>query len=373
MAALQYVDVPGYAALLLRRTYADLSLPGALIDRSMEWLSDTDAHWNPQNKQWSFPSGAVVAFGYLENERDKYRYQSSEFQFIGFDELTQFTQSQYTYLFSRARRRANLPVPIRVRAGSNPGGVGHEWVRQRFILDGHTKDRLFIPARLDDNPHLDRVAYLEALSELDYVTRARLELGDWNVSEIGGLFKRDWFKGIVDAPPCAITERVRYWDLAGTEPNDNNPDPDYTVGVLMGKGEDGKYYVLDVRYTRQSPRNVEALVKQTADTDGKATRIYIEQEPGSSGVALIDHYRTRILDGYAMWGIRPTGDKVTRARPLSSRAEAGDIVLVRGAWNHWYLDLVCAFPQSGAHDDPVDGSSGAYEQLSKPPKRAAVW
>ncbi len=88
MAALQYVEVPNYAAILFRRTFADLALPGALMDRSQEWLSGTEARWNERDKTWTFPSGATISFGYLEHENHKYRYQSAEFQFIGFDELT---------------------------------------------------------------------------------------------------------------------------------------------------------------------------------------------------------------------------------------------------------------------------------------------
>ena len=104
MAALQYVEVPEYAAILFRQSYADLSLPGALMDRAHGWLFQTDARWGDLKKTWIFPSGATLSFGYLENENDKYRYQSAEFQFVGFDELTQFTESQYTYLHSRLRR-----------------------------------------------------------------------------------------------------------------------------------------------------------------------------------------------------------------------------------------------------------------------------
>jgi phage terminase large subunit-like protein len=81
MAALQYVDVPGYAAMLFRRTYADLALPGALMDRAAEWLHPTDAHWNGTTKTWHFPSGASLSFGYLETEKDKYRYQGMELHF----------------------------------------------------------------------------------------------------------------------------------------------------------------------------------------------------------------------------------------------------------------------------------------------------
>jgi hypothetical protein len=109
-AALQYVNNPGYAALILRRTYADLALAGALMDRSHEYLHGLPARWNGQTKTWTFPSGATVSFGYLESERDKYRYKSSEFQYVAFDELTEFEESQYTYLFTRLRRREGVAV-----------------------------------------------------------------------------------------------------------------------------------------------------------------------------------------------------------------------------------------------------------------------
>ena len=126
MAALQYVDVPGYSAIIFRRTYADLSKPGALMDRSRDWLTSSDAVWNEQKHAWRFPSGATLTFGHLETEKDKYDYQGAEFQFIGFDELTQFKETQYRYLFSRLRRLTGATVPLRVRAASNPGGEGHE-------------------------------------------------------------------------------------------------------------------------------------------------------------------------------------------------------------------------------------------------------
>ena len=104
MAALQYVHVPGYAALLLRRTFPDLSLPEAIMSRSFEWLQNTDAHWHDKEKTWNFPSGATLTFGYLDAPRDHYRYQGSAFQYIGFDELTQFKENQYLFLHSRLRR-----------------------------------------------------------------------------------------------------------------------------------------------------------------------------------------------------------------------------------------------------------------------------
>lgn len=357
MAALQYVEKKDYAAILFRRTYADLSLPGALMERAQEWLQGTAARWSDKEKTWHFPGGGTLSFGYLENEKDKYRYQSAEFQFIGFDELTQFALSQYTYLFSRLRRLKGSTIPIRMRAASNPGGVGHEWVKQRFIIG----DRLFIPARLGDNPHIDADQYLQSLKELDPITRRQLQEGDWTASVKGNKFRREWFE-IVDLAPSDIRRKVRYWDLAATEPKPGK-DPDYTAGALLGE-KDGIFYIYDIKRARLRPAGVEALVKQTAELDGKQTNIYIEQEPGSSGVNTIDHYARRILKGFTFRGSKTTGSKEVRANPVSAAAEAGNIRLVRGPWINDFLNEVEAFPTEGIHDDMVDAVSGAFEKLN---------
>lgn len=184
MAALQYVHVPGYAALLLRRTYKDLALPQAIMDRAHTWLATTPAKWSGIDMRYTFPSGATLSFGYLDNERDKYRYQSAEFQFIGFDELTQFPEGWYRYMFSRLRKPDGMPVPLRMRSATNPGGIGHEWVKATF-LDAEDPPP-FVPAKLDDNPSVDRAAYLVALDRLDPVTRRQLLDGVW-VQDSSGL------------------------------------------------------------------------------------------------------------------------------------------------------------------------------------------
>jgi predicted phage terminase large subunit-like protein len=359
MAALQYVDVPHYSALLLRRTYADLALPGALMDRAAEWLRPTAAKWREQDKTWTFPSGATLTFGYLETENDKYRYQGSEFQFVGFDELTQFTQTQFQYLFSRLRRHRGVDIPIRMRAASNPGGIGHDWVFQRYLVEGPAKGRIFVPARLEDNPHLDREEYEQALNELDPVTRARLRNGDWNVRESGGYFKREWFKIVDRAPPRL--HWVRCWDLAGTEPSRSNPDPDWTAGVLLAEDQ-GTYWIRDVRRRRLNPGGVEGFVKATAEEDGKGVEVRLEQEPGSSGKAVVERYEREVLKGYVVRGKPSTGDKVERAKPFSAAVYNGNVNLVRGPWLSDYLDELEAFP-AGGHDDMVDATSGAFDAV----------
>lgn len=369
MAALQYVDIPDYAALLLRRTYRDLSLPGALLPRADEWLSPTDARWHDESKTWYFPSGATLTFGYLENAKDQYRYQSSAFQFIGFDELTQFEENQYRYLFSRLRRLKGVTIPIRMRSATNPGGIGGPWVYQRFLVEGKSKGRLFIPAKLEDNPHLDQDDYISSLDELDPVTKAQLLKGDWEIRESGNKFQRAWFKLVNDFPGDAL-KFVRFWDLAATEPKPGK-DPDYTVGTLAVIKE-GVYYVIDVIRFRGTPMYLEAQLLQTAQLDherfGNRLEIWIEQEGGASGKGYIDHLLRKVLVGFTARGQHPTKDKEFRSNPVSSAAEAGNIRLVRGKWINDWLDEFEIFPL-GPHDDQVDSMSGAFEKLTGKKKK----
>lgn len=179
--ALQYVDKPSYSALIIRRTFADLNIQGAAMSRAQEWLAGK-AHWSGQDKKFTFPSGATLTFGYLQTDADMFRYQSAEFQYVGFDELTQFSQRQYEYLFSRMRALESLNVPIRMRAASNPGGIGHGWVKKRFITD-RAPEVIYVPARLADHPDESfKAGYRQSLAKLDDVTRRQYEDGDWDVA-----------------------------------------------------------------------------------------------------------------------------------------------------------------------------------------------
>lgn len=380
-ASLQYADVPGYAALLLRRSFPALKQPGALIPRSHEWLAGSEASWNAQDKRWSFPGGATLTFGYLLHESDVYQYQGSEFDFIGFDETTQFTEFQYTYLFSRLRRRVRSPIPSRLRSATNPGGIGHDWVKRRFIpftdpvtgavthpLGPGGARRPFVRALIEDNPHLDRREYERRLMHLDPITRARLLAGDWDVIEGGSMFQRWWFP-ILEARP-RFSRAVRFWDLAATEEPtfaQEGSDPDYTAGALMGISETDRRFVLaDLRRGRWSPQQTERIVLQTSQLDGPEVAVYIEQEPGSAGKALVSYYQ-RLLAGRIVHGVPSMKDKETRAAPVASQAEAGNIALVNGAWVEAFLSEVEGFPMRG-HDDQVDALSGAFHRLLKAPE-----
>jgi predicted phage terminase large subunit-like protein len=357
-----FVEVPSYDAILFRRTYADLALPEALIDRSKQWLMDTDASWHEQQKRWDFPSGASLSFGYLQYEDDKYRYKSAEFQFIGFDELTQFSETQFQYLFSRLRRKTIAAwIPLRMRTASNPGGTGHDWVKQRYFVEGLKYRRVVVPARLHDNPHVDQAEYERSLHELDPTTRAQLLAGDWDVRPPGLLFKREWFP-IIEAAPAAPVAEVRYWDLAATLP-DEGDDPDYTVGCKMQKLANGQFVISDLVRVRVNPQAVEQIIVQTAARDGRKCIVRMEQEPGASGKQVIDYYTRRVLPGYAFGGVRSTGKKDVRAMPLAAQAGAANVMLLQADWNSEFLNELVAFPDV-THDDQVDAAAGALEALT---------
>lgn len=184
----------------------------------------------------------------------------------------------------------------------------------------------------------------------------------------GGMFKREWF-AVVDAAPKQA-RRVRYWDKAGTEGGG-----DYSAGVMMARSDDGIFYVEDVVRGQWSSRQRNEVMQQTAEMDAAAhgrVTVWVEQEPGSGGKESAE-FTVRQLAGHDVHAERATGEKAARAQPLSAQCEAGNVRLVRGAWNRAYVDELCVFPM-GKHDDQVDASSGAFNKLALTAfRRAMVW
>lgn len=373
MAALQFVEQPNYNAIIFRRTYSDLSLPEGLIPRSHEWLTHTPAQYKQDLHQWKFPSGSTLTFGYLESESHIYRYKSSSFSFIGFEELTEFPIERfYTYLFSRMRKSTDSKIPLRMRATTNPDGPGSEWVYERFKPDDPQpleNGRRFLSSKLYDNPHIDQESYIANLEETDPVTRMQLQEGVWRVKKSGNKFKQEWFDRCYineeEVPEDGIT--VRYWDLAATELKPGtrtNNDPDYTVGAKI-RLYHNVYYIMDIRRDRLSPGKLEEYIQETAEFDGPDTIIYLEQEPGSSGKIMVDDYIRRVLSGYAAFSDRPTGPKEARANVFSAALYNGMVRLVRAPWNKSFVTECCLFPTKGVHDDMVDSVSSGIGRLPR--------
>ena len=231
----QAVLQPDYKAIIFRPTFPELR---ELENRMLEIypLAYPGAQFNHTDHIWHFPSGAEIYTSYMQTEDDRYRWQSFEFQFVAFEELTQWaTDVCYTYLFSRLRT-SNPALRCLMRANCNPGGRGHKWVRERWgikddgsatlqrlivtLADGtqRTMSRRFIPARLSDNPYLG-ADYEANLLLLDEMTRRALLSGRWDVIEIpGAIYKKEmeaaYFEGRITRVPYDPSLPVHtFWDL----------------------------------------------------------------------------------------------------------------------------------------------------------------
>ena len=199
--ALRQVNIPCYRGIIFRKTYPQLT---ELEDRSaaIYRAAYPKAKYNKTKHCWSFPSGAKIYFGAMQRSKDKLNYQGKHFDFVGFDELTQFSWEEYSYMFSR-NRPGGEGTRVYIRATANPGGPGHSWVKQRFITAGeplkpineqHTvykpdgtevkikRSRVFVPASVFDNEKLlkNDPAYLASLSMLPTAEKKALLYGDWD-------------------------------------------------------------------------------------------------------------------------------------------------------------------------------------------------
>jgi predicted phage terminase large subunit-like protein len=174
----------------------------------------------------------------------------------------------------------------------------------------------------------------------------------------GTLFKVHHISMIETAPADCVW--VRRWDFAATEQLGSN-DPDWTVGLKMGRTADNRYIIGDIVRFRGSPLEVENALVNTAAQDGKTVTVSIPQDPGQAGKAQVQ-YLTGKLSGYKVKSCPETGSKEVRAEPFASQVEAGNVYVVRGHWNAEYLDELAAFP-SGKKKDQVDASSGAFTEL----------
>jgi predicted phage terminase large subunit-like protein len=256
-------------------------------------------------------------------------------------------------------------VPPRIRSASNPGGPGHLWVRTRFVDPATRAPGVgYVQAKPTDNPHLDLDSYLVTLANLPRAQRERLLYGNWEVPDDGELFERDWFEPIERGDLPRMTRAVRYWDLAATAPSPANRDPDYTCGLRLETDSDGTFYITDIILARQAPGAIERLMAETAEADGRAVAIAIEQEPGAAGVHLAQRFKRDVLRGYTVRTPRATGDKITRAHPVCAAAENGFVKLVCGRNTPEFLDQISSFP-NGSHDDCVDALAGAHTELIK--------
>jgi hypothetical protein len=209
IGAIRFVQNGLHRALVIRRSFPEIR---PLVSRSYELYVPLGGTFNKQDHTWTFSSGATVTFGFLDSPDDRFRYQGFEINFLGFDELTRMpadgqdpngepVNTGYLYLIGRVRSPEGSGLAHEIRATTNSGGCGHHWVKQRWGIpdDGSASERIdpktnfrrvFIPARLEDNPHLANTDYARSLDALSLADQKTLKEGRWDVYE--GSYFSEW-------------------------------------------------------------------------------------------------------------------------------------------------------------------------------------
>ena len=205
MYALKY---NGSKQLILRRTYPELDK--SIIRQSLAIYPQKLYKYSAASHTGTFSNGSIIDFGYCDNENDVYRYQSAEFDVIRFDELTHFTKEMYIYLISRLRGANSFPKQM--KCTTNPGGIGHKWVKERFIDPSvygceffeNGTSRIFIPASIADNKFLlekDK-GYLKRLENLSEKDKKALLYGSWDIFD--GQYFDEWDREIHTIKPFEL-------------------------------------------------------------------------------------------------------------------------------------------------------------------------
>lgn len=431
---LRHMGNKDFNSVIFRRNYTQVTSPGGLWDSSRKIYSLVHGSYPLKTPKlhWTFPKGATVNFAQLESDDSCESWQGSQITMIGFDELTHFSEYQFFYMLSR--NRTDSGVTPYVRATCNPdadswvatfiewwidqksgypikerSGVIRWMVRlneQIYWVDSREeavllametglkreeaetmpKSVTFIASTLQDNKILMKndPGYLANLQALPLVERERLLHGNWKIKASAGLmFKRTQVNMLEEIPNDVILW-CRGWDLAATA-EDEDGNPAYTAGVLVGKRQNGRYIVADVINRRLSASDVRKLILMTAQTDRAAYGRVIQrlpQDPGQAGKEQAQSYM-KLLSGFIVKIMPESGDKVTRAEPFSAMwqgtetMEQGFVDVLIAPWNGEFFNQYESFPQSD-FKDMVDAGANAFNQIesgmtySAPPEKSTL-
>ena len=418
MEPLRYMHTAGYRAVIFRSSYLQISSAGGLWDESTqlyEGIKGARPGLSPKY-HWFFENKAKLYFDFLSRNEDVQGWQGSQITFIGFDELTHFTRYQFFYMLSR--NRSTCGVKPYIRATCNPDAdswvadfiswwidkdTGYpikersgklrymvrindeiRWANSKQELidqgvdGGDIKSVTFIASTINDNKILMEKdpAYLANLKALPLVEKERLLKGNWKIKAAAGLFFKRIQVRMIDRLPNNIVIWARGWDLAAT-PEDEDGDPAYTAGLLMGKTRDGRYVIADVVNQRLQAADVRKLIKITCQTDrAKYGRVIerLPQDPGQAGKEQAQSY-TKFLSGFLVKVLPESGSKESRAEPLAAQWQAGNVDVLIADWNEMLFNQYESFPES-KFKDMVDAGSSAFAEIengatySAPPKNS---
>ena len=416
---LRHKNNKNFNAVIFRKDYTQVTAPGGLWDSSRKIYCYVKGCFPLKTPKlhWIFKSGATINFAHLGNDEDCLSWQGSQVTMIGFDELTHFSEYQFFYMLSR--NRTDSGVAPYVRATCNPDA--DSWVAEfiKWWIDQDTgypipersgkvrwmarlneviywfdtrqgaidaaiengmdyekavimaKSVTFIASTLQDNKILMKndPGYMANLMALALVERERLLFGNWKIKAAAGLMFKRTKVNMLDVLPTDVILWARGWDLAATS-EDEDGEPAYTAGVLIGKRKNGRYIVADVINRRLDSAEVRELIKMTCIADkAKYGRVItrLPQDPGQAGKAQAQSF-LKFLSGFAVKILPESGDKVTRAEPFSAQwlglegMDKGNVDILAADWNEMYFNQLESFPQS-QFKDMVDASSSAFSEI----------
>lgn len=419
MSFLPYINDPKLRGMVIRRTIPMLTKPGAVADSMYGMYKDVcpKVKYLSKAMKFVFPSGAEVQMGGMEYEKDKYNYQGSQLGIVLIDEGQQLLESQVVYLISRMRTDADMKPKMLITCNpdtnsylrhwlqgagyldENNYGVPHEHmsnVEKYFIRQGNdmiwrdTREELFeefgkdcgpmsfrfISATCEDNPVLLQrdASYLSKLKNLPRIEMMRLLKGAWLVNEeSSGFFKREWVTTITMNDIPELVKIVRAYDLAGSLPSEKYPDPDWTVGTLMGQDSVGNIYVLDMcRYRQRAAVVLDNIINQGHEDvkDWGDVHLVIPEDAGAAGKQACD----QMLGALMKEGLNVKRNKMSNVKnrklksfePFCVAAENKMVYMLKADWNETWLHELEVFDPSDRsnHDDIVDSTADAFNFIA---------
>lgn len=427
MHHLKYIHLANYRGLILRRTTPMLLKPGAIWDEAKSLYRDIDPDCQIKIKDLKIvvgPKKAEIAFSHFERVDDTNNFQGSQISSVVFDELCHFEESQFLYILSRLRTKAEMKPVARATMNPSVDSWVRKWVDYFLYPEAHElhgrpdpdkqgKIRWFvradnemvwadsreelvekfplstplsftmISAGVYDNPYIEK-SYIAFLEGLPRIQKELLLFGSWDARPEGeGLVTREAFKeSMVEPPWNEIVKTVRSYDFASTKKTkDMTYDPDYFSSVKISKLKSGDYFIHEVQRTRIGVEEWASFILKNAAKDGRSVDIIIPLDPGASARFANSEIKKAILtQGYVVREMKTSGDKLNRFRPVAAFINNGFMHILKNCGqdleNHIENDLNFFYKEvegftgvrkSGAngHDDCVDALSDGYAALAQ--------
>lgn len=395
---LRHTDNKDFGGVIFRRTSPQIRNEGGLWDESAKLYPLFGATPKESITSWIFPSSSKIKFQHLEYDKTIYDHQGAQYPFIGFDELTHFTEKQFFYLLSRNRSTCGVRPYVRATCNPDPdswvasfiswwinqdtgtaiperSGVIRWFIRldDKFLWgdskqelsdlygeDKKPKSVTFIHASVYDNKILleKDPGYIANLQALPSVERGRLLDCNWKIRPTAGMYiRKEWFN-IIEKAPDGL-DWHRFWDLAVSV----KTSADFTASVAVAIDENKNIYLKDMIHGKWKWPDTHRLIIKACEEE--PDMIIGIEKAGQQGGFIDELYEDDELMDIVIEAIVPDKDKLTRALPWIKRAEAGKVYLVNGAWVYPFLQEGYEFTGEGdTHDDQIDAVSGGYRMAT---------